>query len=334
MQISVRPVSLIIRVFFEYTDKSVELCIDESKTEIFMGRSIDARGDAVQRYVDILTNGGFKALFGDMNNKEAVMLIMNSLLPQHRKVVDIEYMPTEHQGQIADNKEYHYDFMCRDEDGAVFIVEMQNYGELHWFKRCVSYAARAYDRQNRRGEEYDVPPVYLIGLMGTDIPHPDPSLWKDVYLAEYTFREKTTGEVLDETIFIIFAELARFKKRCEACETDIDRMMFILKNMGKLKNRPEWLQKEVYTKIFEACEIARFDESKRIKYEQDMYDQRRLNGELAFARRKGIEEGLAEGKAESIRETALKMLELSMSIDVISSVTGLTEEQINELRTE
>lgn len=154
---------------------------------------------------------------------------MNSLLPQHRKVVDIEYMPTEHQGQITDNKEYHYDFMCRDEDGAVFIVEMQNFGEL-----------------------------------------------------------------------------ARFKKRCEACE------------------------------------IARFDESKRIKYEQDMYDQRRLNGELAFARRKGIEEGLekglaegkAEGKAEGIRETALKMLELSMSIDVISSVTGLTEEQINELRNE
>jgi hypothetical protein len=215
---------------------------------------------------------------------------MNSLLPQHRKVVDIEYMPTEHQGQIADNKEYHYDFMCRDEDGAVFIVEMQNYGELHWFKRCVSYAARAYDRQNRRGEEYDVPPVYLIGLMGTDIPHPDPSLWKDVYLAEYTFREKTTGEVLDETIFIIFAELARFKKRCEACE------------------------------------IARFDESKRIKYEQDMYDQRRLNGEFAAARRQGVEEG--------IKTTAIKMLELSMPVEVIASVTGMTPDQIKALRIE
>jgi len=37
------------------------------------------------------------------------MTIMNALLPEHRKVVDIEYMPTEHQGQISDNKEYHYD---------------------------------------------------------------------------------------------------------------------------------------------------------------------------------------------------------------------------------
>ena len=209
---------------------------------------------------------------------------MNALLPEHRRVVDIEYMPTEHQSQLADNKEYHYDFMCRDADGAVFIVEMQNYGERHWFKRCVSYAARAYDRQNRRGEEYDLPPVYLIGLMGTDLPRKDPDQRPDAFLSEYTFRGKLTGEVLDETIFIIFAELARFRKRCDKCETDIDRMLFILKNMGNLKYRPEWFQRELYTKIFEACEIARFDESKRIKYEQDMYDQRRLNGELAYAR--------------------------------------------------
>lgn len=301
-----------------------------------METSVDARGDAVQRYVDILTNGGFKALFGDERNKEAVMAIMNVLLPDHRKVADIEYMPTEHQGQVVDNKEYHYDFMCRDSEGTVFIVEMQNYDEVNWFKRCVSYAARAYDRQNRRGEEYDVPPVYLIGLMGTDIPHTDPGHWAEKYISEYTFREKATGEVLDETIFIIFAELARFRKRCEDCENDIDRMMFILKNMGNLKNRPEWLQREIYTKIFDACEIARFDESKRIKYEQDMYDQRRLNGELAFARRKGIEEGmemgLEKGREESIRETALKMLEMSMSVEVIASVTGLTEDQINTLR--
>ena len=42
----------------------------------------------VQRYVDILTNGGFKALFGDINNKEAVMAIINALLPeQDRKSV-------------------------------------------------------------------------------------------------------------------------------------------------------------------------------------------------------------------------------------------------------
>ena len=81
-----------------------------------------------QKYVDILTNGGFKALFGDENNKEVVMDILNVLLPENRRVVSIEYMPTEHQGPVVNkNKEFHYDFMCRDDSGAIFIVELQKY---------------------------------------------------------------------------------------------------------------------------------------------------------------------------------------------------------------
>ena len=190
--------------------------------------------------------------------------------------------------------------------------------------RCVSYAARVYDRQNRRGGNYDVPPVYLIGLMGTDISHSDSSLWKDRFISEYTFREKGTGEVLDETIFITFAELARFNKRCTECMSDIDKMMYILKNMGRLKNRPEWLQREVYTKLFDACEIARFNEEKRIQYEKDMYDERRLKGEFAAAEKKGWEKGLEE----AIR----KMISAGMTVDQVASIMELPVEQVQAFK--
>ena len=143
------------------------------------------KGISKQKYVDILTNGGFKAVFGDENNKKLVMSVINTFLPEHRKVVDIEYLPTEQQGpMVGYSKEFHYDFSCRDASGAIFIVEMQNYREKAWFKRCVSYASRAYNNQNRKGEDYDVQPVYLIGLMGVDIDHPDKEYWKDRYISE------------------------------------------------------------------------------------------------------------------------------------------------------
>ena len=188
----------------------------------------------VQRYVDILTNGGFKALFGDIANKEVVMSIINVLLPDHRKVKDIDYLPTERQGQLTEiNKEYHYDFMCRDESGAMFIVELQRYKDDYWFKRCVSYACRAYDRQNHKGSDYDVPPVYLIGLMDVEVDHPDKDFWKNRYVSEYTFREKLSHDLLGETIVIIFAEMANFTKRLEECVSDTDKMLYILKNIGK-----------------------------------------------------------------------------------------------------
>lgn len=301
----------------------------------------------VQRYVDILTNGGFKALFGDVNNKDVVMSIINVFLPDHRKAVDIEYMPTEHQGPVTrTSKEYHYDFMCRDASGTVFIVELQRYYEDHWFKRCVSYASRVYDTQNRRGMDYDIPPVYLIGLMGVDIVHHDPVAWGDRYVSEYTFREKFTNELLDETIVIIFAELTRFHKQSSECISDQDKILFLLKNIGRMMEQPMWLQKEIYTRIFEACEIAGFTMDKRINYDRDMYDERRLEGErsayrrigLEEGRKEGLEEGRQEGRQEGLEEgrqdIIRKMSSAGMSIEQICSITEMSQDEVKSLLSE
>ena len=295
---------------------------------------MDKKNEAVvQRYVDILTNGGFKALFGDVNNKDVVISILNVLLPEHRQIAYIDYLPTELQGPVVDqSKEFHYDFMCRDESGAFFIVELQKYWEDDWFKRCVSYASRAYDRQNRRGQNYDVPPVYLIGLMDIEVGHPDVEYWRDRYVSEYTFREKESHDLLAETIVIIFAEMAHFDKRAEECVTETDRMLYVLKFIGRMMEQPAWLQNEVYTRIFSACEIAGFPEDKRIKYEQEMNDEKRLRSEYNTARRMGLEEGLEkgreEGREEARLESARKFKQLGVAAEIIAEATGLSPEEI------
>ena len=294
------------------------------------------KDNVVQRYVDILTNSGFKAFFGDVNNKDAVMSILNVLLPEHRRIVDMEVLPTEHQGPVVElSKEYHYDFMCRDASGVVFIVELQKYWSDDWFKRCVSYASRAYDRQNRRGEGYNVPPVYLIGLMDVPINHPDKEFWRDKYISEYTFREKESHDLLAETIVIIFAEMANFSKTEEECLTETDQMLYVLKNIGRLMEQPTWLQKEVFDRIFMGCEIAGFNEDKRIIYEQEMYDERKRRSEMNTAIRMGREEGRAEGRVEGIKEakleTAKNMKARGISDDIIAECTGLSIELVRSL---
>ena len=302
---------------------------------------MDKKNEAVvQRYVDILTNGGFKALFGDVNNKDVVISILNVLLPEHRQITYIDYLPTELQGPVVDqSKEFHYDFMCRDESGTFFIVELQKYWEDDWFKRCVSYASRAYDRQNRRGQNYDVPPVYLIGLMDIEVGHPDIEFWKDKYVSEYTFRENESHNLLAETIVIIFAEMAHFDKKAEECVNETDRMLYVLKFIGRMMEQPAWFQNEVYTRIFSACEIAGFPEDKRIKYEQEMNDEKRLRSEYNTARRMGLEEGLEkgreegrkEGREEARLESARKFKQLGVAAEIIAEATGLSPEEIARL---
>ena len=306
------------------------------------------KDEVVQRYVDLLTNAGFKAVFGDRKNKDVVMSILNTLLPPHRKVKNIKYLPTEHQGPTLKSKEFRYDFMCTGMDDTVFIVETQCYNDDYWFRRCVSYASRMYNMQSERGKGYDVPPVYMIGLMGVDIFGRDEDIWKEKYVSEYTFREKETHDLLDETIIIIFAEIARFDKRGDECRTDIDRMCYLMKNSAKLytenlRNQPEWLKQEVFMEILKACEIAGFSKKKRIQYDKDMYDERRFYSELYTARKegmdegmekgmeKGIEKGRAEGKAEGILETARNLLALGVDIETVSKATGLDIGEIETL---
>ena len=291
----------------------------------------NSKNTVVQRYVNLLSNSGFKAVFGDRANKDVVMSVINMLLPGSKKVSEIEYAPTEHQGQLENNKEFRYDFMCKGEDGTFFIVEVQSNPEEFWFKRCVSYASRVYDRQNRRGQEYDVPPVFLIGLMGIDVKHENIDLWKNRFVSEYTFREKQTNELLDETIFIIFAELKRFNKELAECDNDLEKMLYIIKYGWQLQNQPKELQNDIFVKLFNACDIPRFDEAKRIQYEKDMFDERRYNGEINAARKEGHAEGVAEGRAEGVAEVAKSMILNGISIEQVIKITGLTQTEVEAL---
>lgn len=285
----------------------------------------------MQRYVDLLKNSGFKAVFGDRNNKEVVKSVINALLPTYRQVTEIEFAPTEHQGPTLISKEFQYDFLCRSDDGTSFIVEVQRYKDDCWFKRCVSYACRAYDNNNRSGEDYDVPPVYLIGLMEDKMTHHDSDFWKGRYLSEYTFREKECHDLQEETIVLIFAELGRFNKIEEECTTDLDKMCYLLKNMGSFDSQPAWLQQEVYTRIFDACEISGYDEEKLEQLQKDMYDERKRNSELKTAKRIGFEEGLAEGEARIIKETIKKMAASDMTIEQICSILNVEAEFVKQV---
>ena len=114
------------------------------------------------------------------------------------------------------------------------------------------------------------------------------------------FLEKTTHELQDETIFIIFAELNRF---------------------------------------FRACEIPAFSEKKRAQYEQNMYDERRFQGQLAASYKNGLEAGIAEGREEGreaerlegqkrLIASAKKMVASGVDIDLVCSTLGVDKAEV------
>lgn len=253
-----------------------------------------SKGESARKYVDILTDAGFKAVFGDRRNKEVLIDFLNVVLPAHRKVRDLEYSTTEIPSFTLETKSVRLDLRCEGDDGTRFIVEMQQSGQRHFFKRCVEYAAKVYDSGSRRGGDYDIEPVYFIGILGREriFGRCGPE-WKDRYISEYTFREKHTGEVPDESISLIFVELDRFVKPLDECVGLTEKWCYALKYVGKLHGLPEGLRVQAFERLFAACEIARFSRDKKLQYEKDMITERDYRNILETAR----ENGFAAGKS-------------------------------------
>ena len=83
------------------------------------------------------------------------------------------------------------------------------------------------------------------------------------------------------------------------------------------------LRQEIFELLFDAANIATFAPEDKIKYEYAMTTERDIRNQIRYAERKGMEK-----EAEQI---ARRMLEMSLSKDVIQQATGLTEEQIKAL---
>ena len=268
----------------------------------------DGRNASARRYVDILSDAGFKAVFGDQRNKDVLL-----------------------------------DLRCTGRDGTVFIVEVQCYRQENLFSRCVGYAARVYDSGTERGDgqRYDIPPVYFICLLGDGAEGFDREgpMWEDRFISEYTFREKTSNDVPAETIFCIFVELNRFRKDLQECGSEEDRWCYALKRVGTLDGLPDGLREDAFERLFRACEIARFDRDRRLTYENDMITERDywniIDTAARQGRAEGKAEGLAEGKAEGLAEGRIKIArafkEQGVAAETISAATGLSIEEIEAL---
>ena len=99
-----------------------------------------------------------------------------------------------------------------------------------------------------------------------------------------------------------------------------------------LTERPEELKQEIFKLLFNSAELANFTADERAKYQLDMTTERDIKNQIEFARDEGREEGRVEGRVEGIRLSALNMLKDNLPVDTICRYTGLSEEEVEALR--
>ena len=91
-----------------------------------------------------------------------------------------------------------------------------------------------------------------------------------------------------------------------------------------------------FKRLFETAEIARFSESEMRDYEESLKNLRDLGNVLNTAKEEGRKEGRKEGREEGERkksfEIARNLLQAGIAEDVIAATTGLSIEEIQNLK--
>ena len=276
------------------------------------------------KYINPLTDFGFKKLFGTEPNKILLIDFLNQILPEKHQIKDLSYSRNEQLGRNELDRKAIFDLYCVGETGERFIVEMQKAKQNFFKDRSVFYSSFPIQEQAGKGEwDYKLEPVYTVGIL--DFIFDDHKSEEELL---HTVELKNQRcEVFYDKLKFIYIELPKFKKQEDELETQFDKWLYVFRHLSNLQNRPQKLQERIFQKLFEAAEIARFSPEERDAYEDSLKYYRDLKNVVDTSRDEGILKGIEKRNFEIVK----KMKEKGMPNSEISELTGLSDVEINDL---
>ena len=284
-----------------------------------------------ERYISLLTDFGFKRIFGTDPNKDLLIDFLNSLFDGEQVVKDVTYLNSEHVGDVHSERKAIFDVYCENEKGEKFIVEMQNASQQYFKDRSLYYATFPIREQAQKGGiwNYELKHVYVVALLNYDMT--EPSFAKDTINHDIGLLDKQTHKVFNDKLTFKYVEISKFDKSIEELKSNYDKWIYVLQNLSRLDRQPTYLQTAVFTRLFKQAEIAGFTRTELREYEDSLKAFRDMKNSLDNAEEKGIAKGIVKGKKDKAVEIAKKLLEMDMPIDAIMKATGLSMDEIVKL---
>ena len=261
-----------------------------------------------ERYISLLTDFGFKRIFGSAPNKDLLICFLNSLFNGRQVVKDVKYLNPENVGDIYTDRKAIFDVYCEGENGEKFIVEMQNAYQTYFKDRALFYSTFPVREQAPKGSEWDfkLNHVYTIALLNFNMN--EEAFNKEEIRHHVQLCDTATHKIFYDKLEFIYVEIAKFNKSLDELETLYDKWLYALKNLYKLTQRPKALCDKVFDRLFEEAEIAKFTPQEQREYEASKMAYRDIKNSIDTAKREGKEEGLAEGMEKGLAEGMKKGL--------------------------
>lgn len=276
--------------------------------------------DFTEKYINPFTDFGFKRLFGEEPNKDLLLDFLNELLKEEEgEIKDLTFLKNEHLGAVEADRRAIFDLYCENEKGEKFIVELQKSKQNFFKDRTVYYATFPIREQAKRADwNFELKAVYTIAIL--DFVFDEDKKSPEKYRYDVRLTDNETDKVFYNKLTFIYLEMPKFNKTVDQLETRFEKWLFVLKNLNKLDRIPDRLREQIFDKLFEVAEIAKFTPQQIRSYEDSLKYYRDMKNSLDTA------------KEEKAIEIALNSIKIGLDSEIIAKITGLTLEKVEALR--
>ena len=280
------------------------------------------------KYINPFTDVGFKRIFGQELSKPLLLDFLNSLFEGEKHIVNLTFLDKEQPALFEEDRSLIYDIYCETDEGEKIIVEMQNKSQPYFKNRSIYYVSESIARQGERGSSwnYEIDSVYLVAFLNFS-----PLDFKKQFRTDVVLAEKDTKEQFSDKLRMIYLQLPLFKKEAEECENQVERWIYLLKNMETLNRLPWAAQSAVFKKLESIADVGGMTRAERLQYDEALKKYRDTISVFEGVRLEGRMEGNAEGRLEEKIAIARNLKSMGMSISDVSKATGLSEEGIKAL---
>jgi predicted transposase/invertase (TIGR01784 family) len=276
-----------------------------------------------EKYINPFTDFGFKKLFGEEPNKDLLLDFLNELLKeQEGEIKELTYLKNEQLGTGDADRKAIFDLYCENARGEKFIVELQKSKQNFFKDRALYYSTFPIREQAKQADwNFELKAVYTIAIL--DFVFDEDKNDKRKYRYDVQLADIETCKVFYDKLTFIYLEMPKFNKSIDELENRFDKWLYVLKNLNRLDRIPDKLRERIFERLFEVAEIAKFTRDELVSYEDSLKYYRDLKNSLDTAR----EEGNEEGKIEMI----ISGYEKGLSIEVLASISGFSEEKVRDI---
>lgn len=272
------------------------------------------------RYINPLTDFGFKRIFGD---EEIMMSFLNDVIMKDAVIQSLTFLDKEMIPETKYERGIIYDMRCQLTTGEEIIIEMQNKGQDYFTDRINYYMARAISQQGARGDndwKFELHPVYGVYFINFHLKDKEPRNIRHIVMAD-----EETHELFTDKWQSWLIELPNYRKMQESdCRTKVDYWLYTLTHMETMRTSiPFQSEMPVFHKLENIADMAVLTPEERDFYHISL-DSYRTN--MAC-----MEHERNLGRAEGVLNTARNLKNLGVDTATIIKATGLSEEEIEQL---